>query len=263
MKRLYIVSTGAGGVGYISPEALKAIEEAEVIVSYSKYARELGSLIKGKELFTSGMTHEIARCTQAIEYAREGKTTAILSNGDVNVYGMATLIVELMDEKDLWDEIELISLPGVTSFLAAASKAGAPVSQDFAIISLSDRLTDIDLIDKRVKLALECDFVLGIYNPKSKKRIKPYQNFLARLKEIDERIVIIAQNVGRTEKEVITVTNSSDLINQDIEHESIGMNTIIIVGNSSTKLTKNNKVLTPRGYLNKYDLTGELKEDDE
>jgi precorrin-3B methylase len=75
--------------------------------------------------------------------------------------------------------------------------------------------------------------------------------------------VIIAQNVGRTEKEVITVTNSSDLINQDIKHESIGMNTIIIVGNSSTKLTKNNKVLTPRGYLNKYDLTGELKEDDE
>jgi len=209
------------------------------------------------------MTHEIARCTQAIEYARQGRTTAIFSNGDVNVYGMATLIVELMDEKDLWDEIELISLPGVTSFLAAASKAGAPVSQDFAIISLSDRLTDIDLIDKRVRLALECDFVLGIYNPKSKKRIKPYQNFLARLKEVDERIVIIAQNVGRAEKEVITVTNSSDLINQDIEHESIGMNTIIIVGNSSTKLTKNNKVLTPRGYLNKYDLTGELKEEDE
>ena len=92
---------------------------------------------------------------------------------------------------------------------------------------------------------------------------QPYQNFLARLKEVDERIVIIAQNVGRAEKEVITVTNSSDLINQDIEHESIGMNTIIIVGNSSTKLTKNNKVLTPRGYLNKYDLSGELKEDDE
>jgi precorrin-3B C17-methyltransferase len=263
MKRLYIVSTGAGGVGYISPEALKAIEESEVIVSYSKYARELGSLIEGKELFTSGMTHEIARCAQAIEYARQGKTTAILSNGDVNVYGMATLIVELMDEKDLWDEIELISLPGVTSFLAAASKAGAPVSQDFAIISLSDRLTDINLIDKRIKFALECDFVLGIYNPKSKKRIKPYQNFLARLKEVEERIVIIAQNVGRGDKEVITVTNSSDLIKQDIEHESIGMNTIIIVGNSSTKLTKNNKVLTPRGYLNKYDLTGELKEEDD
>ena len=124
-------------------------------------------------------------------------------------------------------------------------------------------MTDIDLIDKRVKLALECDFVLGIYNPKSKKRIKPYQNFLARLKEVDEKIVIIAQNVGRKEKEVITITNSSDLIKQDIKHESIGMNTIIIVGNSSTKLTKNNKVLTPRGYLNKYDLTGELKDDDE
>ena len=259
MKRLYVVSTGAGGVGYISPEALKAIEEAEVIVSYSKYARELGSLIEGKELFTSGMTHEIARCTQAIEYARQGKTTAILSNGDVNVYGMATLIVELMDEKNLWDEIELISLPGVTSFLAAASKAGAPVSQDFAIISLSDRLTDINLIDKRVKLALECDFVLGIYNPKSKKRIKPYQNFLARLKEVDKRIVIIAQNVGRAEKEEITITNAQDIINQGLNHPQVTMSTLIIICNSNAKLTSNGKVLTPRGYLNKYELDGELK----
>lgn len=259
MNRLYIISSGAGGIHYITPDAKAALKECEVVVSYTKYAKELAGLIEGKEVFTSGMTHEIERCNQAIEFALSGKTTCIISNGDANVFGMATLIVELLDEKDLWDKIELISLPGVTSFLAAASKAGAPVSQDFAIISLSDRLTDIDLIDKRVRSALECDFVMGIYNPKSKKRIQPYQNFLKRLGEVDERIVIIAQNVGRDEKEKITISTTSDLIAQDIEHDDVGMNTIIIVCNSTTKLTKNGLVLTPRGYLNKYDLKGELK----
>ncbi len=259
MNKLYIVSSGAGGIHYITPDARNALSECEVVVSYTKYAKELSSILEGKEIYTSGMTHEIERCNQAIEYAKSGKTTCIISNGDANVFGMATLIVELIDEKNLWDEIELISIPGVTSFLAAASKVGAPVSQDFAVISLSDRLTDINLIDKRVKSALECDFVIGIYNPKSKKRIQPYQNFLARLKEIDERIAIIAQNVGRDEKEDITITTTTKLIEQDIAHEKVGMNTIIIICNSSTKLTKNGLVLTPRGYLNKYDSKGELK----
>lgn len=258
MNKLYIVSSGAGGTEYITPEASEALRTSEVVVSYTKYAKELTELLEGKEIYTSGMTHEIDRCNQAIEYAMSGKITSIISNGDANVFGMATLIVELIDEKNLWNDIELISLPGVTSFLAAASKAGAPVSHDFAIISLSDRLTDINLIDKRIKSSLECDFVMGIYNPKSKKRIKPYQNFLARLDEVDERIVVIAQNVGRDEKEKIVISTTTDLIKQDIQHEDIGMNTIIIVCNSKTRLTKNGLALTPRGYLNKYDSKGEL-----
>lgn len=258
MNKLYIVSSGAGGIHYITPDAKKALDECEVVVSYTKYAKELKELLEGKEIYTSGMTHEIERCNQAIESSKSGKTTCIISNGDANVFGMATLIVELIDEKNLWDEIELISIPGVTSFLAAASKVGAPVSGDFAIISLSDRLTDINLIDKRVKYALECDFVIGIYNPKSKKRIQPYQNFLTRLSEVDERIAIIAQNVGRDEKEDITITTTTELIAQDIAHEKVGMNTMIIICNSNTRLTKNGLVLTPRGYLNKYDTQGEL-----
>lgn len=259
-KRLYIVSSGAGGTSYITPEAIKALQDCDVVVSYTKYAKELKELIEGKELFTSGMTHEIERCTQAIEYATQGKTTCIISNGDANVYGMATLIVELMDERNLWDEVELISLPGVTSFLAAASKAGAPVSHDFSIISLSDRLTDINLIDKRVKAALDCDFVMGIYNPKSKKRIQPYQNFMAALKDgYQDRIAIIASNVGREAKEKITITTAQDLIDQDIEHPEVSMSTLIIICNSNARHTKNGKVLIPRGYLNKYELSGELK----
>ena len=256
---LYIISSGAGGTNYITPEAREAIEECEVVVSYSKYAKELKEIIVGKELFTSGMTHEIERCTQAIEFARSGKITCIISNGDANVFGMGTLIVELIDEQNLWDEIELISLPGVTSFLAAAAKCGAPVSQDFSIISLSDRLTDINLIDKRINMSLECDFVMGIYNPKSKKRILPYQNFMRALEKVEERIVIIAQNVGREAKEKITISTTTNLIEQDINHPEVGMSTLIIVCNSNTRLTKNGLVLTPRGYLNKYDMDGQKK----
>ena len=258
MKRLYIVSSGAGSDTYITTQAVDAINDCEVVVSYTKYAKELKNLILEKELFTSGMTHEISRANQAIDFAKSGKTTCIISNGDVNVFGMATLIVELIDEQNLWDEIEVISVPGVTSFLAAASKAGAPISQDFAIISLSDRLTDINMIDKRVRNSLDADFIVGIYNPKSKKRIQPYLNFIDALKDIDERIAIVASNVGR-EKENITITSTTDLIAKGLEHEDVSMSTLIIVCNSNTRLTKNGKVLTPRGYLKKYDMSGDLK----
>jgi precorrin-3B C17-methyltransferase len=258
MKKLYIVSSGAGSDTYITTQAINAINDCEVVVSYTKYAKELQNLIQDKQLFTSGMTHEIQRANQAIQFAKDGKTTCIISNGDVNVFGMATLVIELIDEQNLWDEIEVISVPGVTSFLAAASRVGAPISQDFAIISLSDRLTDINMIDKRVKNSLDADFILGVYNPKSQKRIQPYLNFLDALKNTEQKIVIIASNVGR-EKEKITITTTDDLIKQGLDHENVSMSTLIIVCNSSTRLTKNGKILTPRGYLNKYNMSGDLK----
>jgi precorrin-3B C17-methyltransferase len=142
--------------------------------------------------------------------------------------------------------------------LATASRIGAPVSQDFAIISLSDKLTDIDVIDKRVRNCFDADMVLGIYNPKSRKRIKPYQNFLNVLDKGEERIAIIASHVGR-EKEKITITTTTDLVTQDIHHPEITMSTLIIIGNSQTRLTSNGLVLTPRGYLKKYKVNGDLK----
>lgn len=261
MNRLYIVSSGAGGTKYLTTQAIDAINDSEVVVSYTKYAKDLKNILKNKELYTSGMTHEIDRCNQAIKYALKGKTTSIISNGDVNVFAMATLIVELIDEKDLWNKIEVISIPGVTSFLAAASRMGAPISQDFAVISLSDRLTDINMIDKRVNATLQTDFIIGIYNPKSRTRIVPYQNFLKSLKQVENRIIIIASNVGR-DKEQITISNSEELIALDIDNPLVSMSTLLIVCNSNSYLTKNGKVLTPRGYLNKYDMAGDLKNAD-
>jgi precorrin-3B C17-methyltransferase len=257
-KKLYILSSGAGGDEFITKRAFEALKQTEVVVAYTKYAKELKHLLEGKELFTSGMTKEIERCKIAIELAKSGKTTAIISNGDVNVYGMATLIVELIDEMELWDDIEVENIAGVTALLAVASRVGAPLSQDFAVISLSDRLTSPKLIRKRVKLSLEADFVIGIYNPKSRTRIKPYLEFLEELEKVGDRLIVIASNVGRP-KEKITITTSRDLIKKQEEHPDVTMSTLILVGNSNTKITKNGLLLTPRGYLNKYDLTGELK----
>ena len=246
MKKLYILSSGAGGTRYMTTEALQALEDCEVVVGYRNYVKELSELIGDKPIFMSGMTKEKQRCQEAINFVKEGKTTCLISNGDVNVFGMATLVVELVDEQKLWDEIEVISVAGVTSFLATASRIGAPVSQDFAVISLSDKSTDKDVIDKRVKNCFDADMILGIYNPKSKKKTLPYQNFLRVLGEGEERIVIIASHVGR-DKEKITVTTTADLIAQDIEHPEVTMSTLIIIGNSQTRHTSNGMVLTPRG----------------
>ncbi len=115
----------------MTTEALEALEKCEVVVGYRNYIKELKELIGDKEVFMSGMTKEIQRCQEAINFAKGGKTTCIISNGDVNVFGMATLIVELIDEQDLWDKIEIISIAGVTSVLATACRVGAPISQRF------------------------------------------------------------------------------------------------------------------------------------
>ena len=132
MNTLYLVSTGIGGVSGLTIEAKKAFNESEVIVGYTKYIKELMPLIKDKEIYKSGMTKEIERCKMAIDFAKSGKTTTIISNGDINVFGMATLIVELIDEQNLWDDVELVSFPGVSAVFATACKVGAPISQEFS-----------------------------------------------------------------------------------------------------------------------------------
>ena len=76
MKKLYIISSGAGGDTYITTQAVEALNECDVVVSYTKYAKELKNLIGEKELYTSGMTHEIDRANQAINFAKDGKQLA-------------------------------------------------------------------------------------------------------------------------------------------------------------------------------------------
>jgi len=259
MSKLTLVSTGAGGSRYLTNEAIEAIKGADLIVAYTKYAKDLPELVEGKEVFTTPMTKEIERVQYAIDEAKKGRDVALLSNGDANVYAMGSLVVELLDTLDLWDSIEYKALPGISSVLALASEVGAPLSQDFCLISLSDRLTDAQLIQKRIRLALEADFVISIYNPKSRSRLEPYQGMLDQLSKLeDDRVVVIARDLGRA-NQMIKIVSSSELVEAGVENEDVNMSTTLLIGNSTTKLTKDKRVLTPRGYLNKYDLSGAEK----
>ena len=260
MGKLTLVSTGAGGSRYLTNEAIRAIKEADLIVAYTKYAKDLPELVADKEVFTTPMTKEIERVQYAIDEAQKGRSVALLSNGDANVYAMGSLVVELLDTYELWEKIEYSALPGISSVLALASEVGAPLSQDFCLISLSDRLTDAKLISKRIRFALEADFVISIYNPKSKSRLEPYRDMLEQLKSVDaNRTVVIARDLGRPDQ-MIQITTAKALIDAGVANSDVNMSTTLLIGNSTTKLTKDGRVLTPRGYLNKYELDGKQKD---
>jgi precorrin-3B C17-methyltransferase len=240
--KLFILSFGCGGTAYLTQEAIMALKESQIVVAYSKYARELESYLENKKLITSGMTHEKTRCQEAIQSALEGKTTTILSNGDANVFGISSLIFEQLDEQNLWENIEVIMIAGISSFLAVASKVGAFLS-DIALLNFSTKFNQFGTIKKRFEACMENDFTIGIYNPKSKKKTLIYDYFLEILEKYEERIVVIASNVGR-DKEKITITSTKELIQAGNENPLIGMATLIIICASSTSLTQNGFVLS-------------------
>lgn len=237
MTKLYVVGIGPGGRENMTLKAIDAIKKSDVIVGYTPYIEYLGDLVEGKELFSTGMKGEIERCKAAIEMAKAGKTTAIISTGDAGLYGMAGPILELGDEID----IEIV--PGVTAAFSAASELGSPIMHDYASISLSDLLTPWDAIEKRLDRAAEADFIISIYNPKSRGR----KNHLERAIDIISKHrdgktpVGIVKNSGRLDTEVMITTLD------DINYELVDMLSILIIGNSNTYI-KDNKIITPRGY---------------
>lgn len=197
-----------------------------------------------KEAISSGMMEEIKRAERAIEYAKKGKDVCIISSGDSGVYGMAGLVLELLKSGDA-DELKIEIIPGIIAATAAASLLGAPLTHDFAVISLSDLLTELNLIKRRIELAAKADFVIVFYNPKSNKRITPFKeacDILLKYKSSSTPVGIV-QNAYRNKQEVsiITLDNLSSF-------KKINMVTIIIVGNSKTYI-KGKYMITPRGYL--------------
>lgn len=242
MKKLYVIGMGPGGIEHMSIKARKALEESEVIVGYTKYIDMIKSLIEDKEIYATGMKGEEERCKQALSMA-ENKIVSIVSTGDAGIYGMAGLILELCKEEDM-DSVEVI--PGITAASAAASMVGAPLMHDNCNISLSDLMTPYSLIKKRVELAASADFVISLYNPKSKGR----PNYLRECIDIIKTFrkgstpVAIVKNALRDgeSKEIFTLDTFEDT--------NVDMFTIVIIGNSESYI-KGNKFLTPRGYLSR------------
>ena len=236
MGKLYVIGIGPGGLDHMTIMAKKAIEESEVIVGYTKYIDMIKTMIEGKEVFSTGMRGEEERCREALRLSKE-KIVALISTGDSGIYGMAGLILELMDDED----VEII--PGLTASSAAGSVLGAPLMHDNCNISLSDLMTPYDLIKKRVRNAADGDFIISLYNPRSKGRphyLKECVDIIRDYREKDTPIAVVrhALRDGQDVK-LFTLENFDESI--------VDMFSIVIVGNSQSYI-KSDKFITPRGY---------------
>lgn len=242
MAILFVVGIGPGGEAYFTKEMEEAINSAEVIVGYTPYIEYLGDRVKGKEVYSTGMKSEIERCKKAIEETSKGKNTAIISTGDAGLYGMAGPILELAPE-----EIDVRVIPGVSANFAAASRLGAPIMHDFVSVSLSDLMTPWELILKRIEMAAEGDFVITLYNPRSKGRPDHLSEVLNLLKKKGiegTRPIGLVKNACRPGEVIYRSTL------EDFDVELVDMLSMVIIGNSQT-YWKNNWMVTPRGYTKK------------
>ena len=197
---IYVIGIGPGCRDLMTQEAISAMEDAEVIVGYKTYIKLVEDFIKDKEVVQNGMRKEVDRCQDAIDIAKTGKKVAVISSGDAGIYGMAGLILELITKQEL--DIPVKVVPGVTASIGAAAVLGAPIMHDFCHISLSDLLTPWEVIEKRLRLAAEADFVICLYNPRSKGRSEHLANAFKIMGEFKDGStpVGIVKDVGREDQ---------------------------------------------------------------
>lgn len=224
----------------ITISALDALKKSDVIIGYKKYVDSIGDLIEDKEIIRKGMGDELSRGEIAISKSLEGKTVALISSGDPGVFGMANVMFQLIGKYD--EDIKIKIFPGVTALNYSASLLGAPL-HDFAAISLSDILTPLGEIEKKIEYALKADFVIAIYNPISKSRKEPFRRFKEILTELKDPKTLIGI-VDSSE----TISKSRIIHLDELNEEDINMSTTLIVGNSLTYV-ENGYLITSRGYV--------------
>ena len=240
--KIYVVGLGPGETGQITPKALRALRECDVIAGYDLYLSLLGTLTSGKELIATPMKREAERCRMAVEAALAGKTVAMVSSGDAGVYGMAGLMFETAAEYGNAPEIEVI--PGVTAATSAAAVLGAPLAHDFAVISLSDLLTPWEVIERRLDFASKAGFVICLYNPSSKKRAEHLRRACGIvLRNLGGSTPCgYVRNIGRPGEEYRILTL------RELADASVDMFTTVIIGSARTKVV-GGRLVTPRGYV--------------
>ncbi|WP_378187367.1 precorrin-3B C(17)-methyltransferase [Aquimarina sp. W85] len=250
--KITVAGLGPGDINYMLPIVKHALERADVIIGYDYYFQFAQSLFKkSAELIAMPLGKEEVRAHKAIEKAKEDKHVVVIGSGDASIYAMAAIVYEIVS-KENQNTITLETLPGVSAFLAAGSKLGAPLGHDFCCISLSDLMTPWNTIEKRIRAAAMGDFVTSLYNPRSEKR--HWQ--LGKLQKIflEERSpttpVAIIRHVTRPEEEIKITTLG------EFNTEEVDMFCLVMIGNSQTFQFKN-FLVTPRGYLDRKPHTGE------
>lgn len=241
---LTVVGIGPGDAGLLTPQARAALEASACVAGYGLYLDLVPpELLAGKRRISSGMRQERERCAAAVDAALGGAPTALVSSGDAGIYAMAGLALEILEERGLIGTVPFSVVPGVPALCAAASLLGAPLTHDFACVSLSDLLTPLDRIRARLEAALAADFVCVIYNPRSHGR-PDYLGMtfdMARGHRAPSCPVGMVRKAYRPGQEVLLTTLA------EADAKWADMLTLVIIGNSESRLA-GPFMLTPRGY---------------
>lgn len=240
--KLYVVGIGCGSRNGLTLEAEQAILKSSLIVGYTVYTDQIKRFYPEKECLSTGMRQEKDRVKLALEKASQGETVSLVCSGDSQLYGMAGLAIEMSAE---YPDVEVETVAGVTAALSGGAVLGSPMTHDMAVISLSDLLTPIEKIVKRLRCAADGDFVIAIYNPSSKKRA----DYLMKACDIileyrpSDTVCGYVRNIGREGQESRVLTLG------ELRDTQVDMFTTVFIGNSETKIT-GGKMVTPRGYAN-------------
>jgi precorrin-3B C17-methyltransferase len=261
--RLYIVGIGPGHPEHLTQRAKDVLSAVDVVVGYHTYIDLIQPLIAGKTIISTGMTREVQRVEAAIEQARQANECAIISSGDPGIYAMAGLVFEVCQQKNIAIQapaagvlpgnaepalvVEIV--PGIPALCAGAALLGAPLTHDFAVISLSDLLTPWHVIEKRIEAAAMADFVVVLYNPKSKKRtwqLESAQKILLKYRDSRTPVGIVVS--ATRENQQVRIADLADLHRQHVD-----MQTTVFIGSSASGRYLDFMV-TPRGYAKKYEI---------
>jgi precorrin-3B C17-methyltransferase len=242
---LAIAGLGPGGDALVTPQVSEALAQATDVVGYLPYVARVpdrAGLVK----HASDNRVELDRSRHALDLAATGRRVVIVSSGDPGVFAMAAAVFEAVESgPHAWRELDIRVLPGVTAMLAAAARAGAPLGHDFCVINLSDNLKPWNLIEKRLRLAVEADFAMAFYNPRSKSRPKGFGQVLEILRDAcrDDRPMIFARAVSTPDENLRVVSL------RDARPEMADMRTLVILGSSATRLVERRGtpfIYTPR-----------------
>jgi precorrin-3B C17-methyltransferase len=228
---LAIAGLGPGADALVTPEVTAALAEATDVIGYIPYVARVAPRA-GLVLHASDNRVELDRAALALDLAAQGRRVVVVSSGDPGVFAMAAAVFEALEAGPRgWRDLDIRVLPGITAMLAASARAGAPLGHDFCAINLSDNLKPWDLIEKRVRLAVEADFAIAFYNPRSKARPHGFARVLALLRAQcgDDRPILFARAVSTPDEALRIVPLGAAL------PEMADMRTMVIVGSSRTR----------------------------
>ncbi len=240
LGKIYITGIGPGDFENMTLKAFEVLSFCDTIIGYNVYIELVKPYFKNKEFLSTGMTKEAKRCQLCFKKAMEGKRVALICSGDAGIYGMAGLMYKT--GKD-YPGIEIEVVPGVTAASSGAALLGAPLIQDFAVISLSDLLTPWEKIEKRILAAAYSDLVICLYNPSSKKRagyLKKACKLILKYAS-PETVCGITENIGRKGESMALYKL------KELAEVNVNMFTTVFIGNSQTEII-NGRMVTPRGY---------------